>query len=410
MTTPSESTATPRSERSPTWFDAREACPVRCVTPGEGHFFFGYYEKSPWRPGGSEMLACRAGFMDRPPGPDDEIEVGLVNPRQPGGFTPLATTRAWNWQQGCMLQWLDESRIVFNDRRGDRFVAVILHVDTGERRELPRPIYTVSAANDVASSLNFARLHRLRPGYGYAGVEDPTAHAEAPADDGLWVMRLSTGEASLICSIDEARRLLPEREHRTGRAHWMNHAQFAPGGQRLAVLHRWHSGEPSPPWRTRMLTLNVDGSERFPLVDLGMASHYDWGDDRHLVAYARAPRDGAPRDGFFVFRDQTPAAAPLAPDQLSADGHCSYSPDRRWVLNDTYPDPADRHRTLMLIRVSDQAIFTIGRFLGPMGGAVEIRCDLHPRWSRDGAEVCIDSIHEGRRAMYVIDVRGVVQR
>ena len=39
-----------------------------------------------------------------------------------------------------------------------------------------------------------------------------------------------------------------------------------------------------------------------------------------------------------------------------------------------------------------------------------LRCDLHPRWNRDGRQVCIDSIHEGNRHMYVLDVPRIVER
>ena len=50
----------------------------------------------------------------------------------------------------------------------------------------------------------------------------------------------------------------------------------------------------------------------------------------------------------------------------------------------------------------------IGRFFAPRELDGEIRCDLHPRWSRDGTQVCLDSVHEGTRQMYVVEVRDIV--
>ena len=46
----------------------------------------------------------------------------------------------------------------------------------------------------------------------------------------------------------------------------------------------------------------------------------------------------------------------------------------------------------------------LGSFHADPGLGKENRCDLHPRWSRDGRQVCIDSVHESQRQMYVIDV------
>lgn len=144
---------------------------------------------------------------------------------------------------------------------------------------------------------------------------------------------------------------------------------------------------------TLQTRLKLSGSTRFPLFTL---------------AYARVAGDEGAIDGFFRFCDRTAEAEPLAAGQLSEDGHCSYSPDRQWVLNDTYPGTAYDCRTLMLVRASDGAIFEIGRFYSPMPDQAEIRCDLHPRWRPDGRADCIDSVHEGRRAMYTIDVGPVI--
>ena len=102
-------------------------------------------------------------------------------------------------------------------------------------------------------------------------------------------------------------------------------------------------------------------------------------------------------------------AAPEIVFQGSADrdGHCSYSPDRKWVLNDTYPDK-DQNRQLMLLKVSNGRRYDLNRFHSPPRLTGPFRCDLHPRWDRTGTQVCIDSAHEPTRQLYVLDVAEII--
>jgi len=51
----------------------------------------------------------------------------------------------------------------------------------------------------------------------------------------------------------------------------------------------------------------------------------------------------------------------------------------------------------------------IGGFYAPPELDGPIRCDLHPRWNRDGTKVCIDSLHEGSRQIYVLDVSHITE-
>ena len=74
----------------------------------------------------------------------------------------------------------------------------------------------------------------------------------------------------------------------------------------------------------------------------------------------------------------------------------------------SFPDPERSERTLILYRPETGVRVDVGRFYSAPQIGGEIRCDLHPRWSRDGKQVCIDSIHEGERQVYVVDVSGVV--
>lgn len=40
----------------------------------------------------------------------------------------------------------------------------------------------------------------------------------------------------------------------------------------------------------------------------------------------------------------------------------------------------------------------------------DIRCDLHPRWNRNGTAISFDSIHENHRHVYWMDLSSVISR
>ncbi|HIE51283.1 MAG TPA: hypothetical protein EYP85_05955 [Armatimonadetes bacterium] len=387
--------------------------PARAVTTGPNHHFFGYYDKSPWDATGRYLLALETTFIDRPPAPEDVATIGLIDLQEGCRFRPLAQTHAWNWQQGTMLQWLPSAPdrlIIYNDRQEGRFVSVIRDIHTGETRRLPLPVYAVSHDGRSAVTLNFARVARTRPGYGYVGLPDPWAEEGAPEEDGIYWMDLTTGEHRLIISLAQMAAFRP-RPDMKGAVHWFNHLLFSPDDRRFIFLHRW-SPQVGKPWKTRLFTATPPspanegqgGSDIYLVADDDLVSHFDWRDPTHILAWARKKGLG---DYYFLFTDRSVEFQIIGKGILTTDGHCSYSPDRRWILTDTYPDREHR-RTLLLYQPETGRRVDIGRFYSPPELRGEIRCDLHPRWSRDGRKVCIDSAHEGHRQMYVLDVSAIV--
>lgn len=385
--------------------DDRVKLPARAVTSGPKHHWFGYYDKCPWDATGRYLLAMESDFCDRQPTATDAITVGMVDLKDGDKFIPLDTTTAWGWQQGTMLQWLGtapDREVIYNSLVEGKPTAIIRDVTANKTRTLARPIYAVSADGKQAVTLDFARLHRLRPGYGYASYKETFADDPAPEQLGIWHMDLATGKDSQILSLKQLAANKPDARFANAH-HWVNHLQFNPGGTRFVFLHRWRVGE--KPWSTRVYTAKPDGTDLRLHLDTGMVSHFDWRDDATLLAWVKTPTAG---NKFALIDVATNALAVVGDGVLTQDGHCSYSPDRKWILNDTYPDK-NRLQWLMLFDPAKNRRYDLNQFVSPKQFTGPVRCDLHPRWNRDGTQVCFDGSHDPQRQVYVVDVRDVVK-
>lgn len=379
--------------------------PMRAITSGPKAHWFAYYDKYQFDPTDRYVLGMQVEFETRTPAPDDAIVLGMIDIEDGDKWTPFAETTAWCWQQGCMLQWLpgSDSEVIYNARQGDGYVSVIQNVFTGDKRTLPRPVYTVSADGKTAVGLNFSRVGQTRPGYGYNGFADPFADDLHPEGDGIYALDLTTGESRLIVTINQIANFRRDDTMDKGK-HWFNHLLFNTDGSRFIFLHRWHREGTTSRWHTRGFTVRPDGSDLFCFNDHGMVSHFIWRDPKHLLAWSAEPESG---NKFHLYEDETENVVVIGDGILTQDGHCTYSPGGQWVLTDTYPDK-DRMQTLMLFRPSDGTLATLGRFYQARPEDNEWRCDLHPRWSRNGKYVCIDSKWSGQRQLYLLDVSAIV--
>jgi Tol biopolymer transport system component len=121
-----------------------------------------------------------------------------------------------------------------------------------------------------------------------------------------------------------------------------------------------------------------------------------------------------------VINDRTGERTVVDAGFFPNDGHCSYSPDGRLILYDSYPGAStpDHLRWLGVYSLDRGTGCTLGRFRSeplfrqkPTGldkSNVDLRCDLHPRWMPDGQSITFDSIHEGYRGVYWMNLSGLV--
>ncbi len=380
-----------------------ETFEAKAVTQGPKHHFFGYYGICPWDATGQYLLCLESEFHERPPGAEDSAVVGLVE-LATGRFEPLAETRAWNLQQGCMLHWLPtapDRLITYNDRQGDRHVAVVLDIHTGKKRVLPRPISGLTRDGRCAVSLNYARLKSLRPVVGYAGLPDLFADQNHPEDDGIYLMDTGSGEAEVLVSYEEARALLIDYPDAQNHKLWFNHTVINRDDTRVVFVVRWN--EPGVEIKhTVLVSASLKGGDLRILTDLG-ASHFDWQSARTLIGWVTM-KEG---DNWYRIDEPSGEYELLCPDVLTRNGHNSFTRDGTWMLTDTGPDE-NSLQSLLLWNMEEERLVNLGQFESPPPFRGEIRCDMHPRWSRDERQVCFDSVHGGTRQVYVMDVSAAV--
>jgi len=366
-------------------------------------YFFGYYDKSPWDVSGRYVICMRAKDTWSEPDPIEQAEILLIDTKNNNATRTIASTRTWNVQQGCMAQWLGpdfSSKIIYNDLRDGKYCSVIIDVSTGDERVLPMPIYSVSADGKTALTLDFSRLHNLRPGYGYSALQEVTKGIALPETTAVWKMDIESGDVLSLLKYTDFSFFKPRNEMLgQGSVHKVNHLMLSPSGKRFMVLYRWFYGNRK---YTRLITCNIDGSEMYLLSDDDMVSHCYWKNEEEILAFEHKHNGG---DGYYLMKDKTDNYTHLWPS-LTGDGHPSYSPtDHSLVVTDTYPS-SKRIAEIKLLRENslEGNVTVIGRLFAPFRYMADTRCDLHPRWSRDGKKVCFDSVFEGHRGLYFIEV------
>ena len=391
---------------------------ARPITRQPGNHFFGYYGIPPWNASERLYVCLEAGFHERPPEAGERATIGLVELAS-GRFEPVATTAAWNLQQGAMLHWLPtapETHLIFNDLDAEAgcFRPVILDVSTGARRVVPAPVGIGAVAPDgwSALGLDYARLHTQRPVVGYAGARDRTAGVRAPEDDGVWQIDLESGRTTLVLSHAEAAAHTTPPAYGQQQPLFFNHTLYNPAGTRFLVFLRYFDERGA--LDSAVFTAAPTGGDVRCIVPWGQrVSHFDWFSADTAMVTVNHP-SGMGRQ-YVLVRDPSAGSGQALPGEgwetrtvmgegvLVDEGHPSFSPDRRWFVFDKGPD-AERLQTLRLYDTSANRIVALGRFYAAPHVRGDWRCDLHPRWNRAGTQVSFDSVHNGDRQVYVVDL------
>ena len=132
-----------------------------------------------------------------------------------------------------------------------------------------------------------------------------------------------------------------------------------------------------------------------------MVSHFTWRADDEIMVFCR--HNG--KDAYYIIEDKEGAAFKMVEEQhLYVDGHPTFLKNNDMIfVSDTYPDNG-RRRHLFIYNIETNTYSKSASLKAPIKYDGPSRCDLHPRLNPTCKCVCVDSIHEGYRGMYEIEI------
>ncbi len=348
--------------------------------------FFGFYDNSPFCPENRRVLLNRVtGSVSRETRRSEPLELCYYDTATEQ-TVPFGESDTWNWQQGCRLQWFPNTNynVIYNRTVEGNFGSIIQNVQSGEIiREYNYPIYDVSPDGRYAVSINFARLERLLPDYGYPNFPDETADEATPSGEGIHLLDLDTGAAELILSIEDISKVggFPAGEHE-----YVMNFMFGPNSNYFLFLHRYNKNGKFRP--TNLFCYDIPRKNIQLLESDGNPSHPTWQSNSKILSTVKTPEKIEKDTVYRVYDVQSGSKTELHIEGVNFDSHPSFSPaNNNLIALDTYPDDCGELHLYVLDMDSGNFI-EVATFYGPV--LEDVRRDLHPRWDRLGEYICVD--------------------
>lgn len=359
------------------------------------HVFFGYYDIQQINKKENKMLVH---VVDKNADTKSDIaEIGFYDLKSKE-YVYLTQTRAWCWQQGARLRWnpINEEQILYSDVEGNNYVTRVFSIKEKKViRTISAPLYDIDNEMKVGISVNFSRIQRLRPGYGYDALEDTTIGKKAPENDGVYLVDIEKDKKKLIISLKElSKNIYDDGEH------YINHISISPDGKKFMFFHIW-TIQNSEKWKTRLYVYDIYENKLILLEDdTELVSHYDWSGNDNIIITSY---DVNQKLRYYIYSISGKSKKMIKGDGLLQDGHPTVLKEQNIFVSDTYPIKYDM-QTLFLFDMNNMKRVDILKAYSNPNLYGEYRCDMHPRISETERFISLDStVKNGTRRVLLVD-------
>lgn len=347
--------------------------------------FLGFHDVSPWCRSGKKLLIHQSKDRSRKKiKAGDSVEICLVC-SDTQKIETIASTEAFNWQQGSRAQWVGNSNhLVFNTLKGKSLVASKYCAETKAFSTIPAPVYSIDHSGEKFISTNFSIIEKFMPGYGYVG------EFKEPDNFGSFSVRwLKDGQIDLHIGFEELKAEIPDLSRDN---YFVSHFQFSPTDQKLAFFIRtqlrknWYA--------TKFIMLDLHLRKLKVFDDVTGATHFAWINDAQVLVFMKHGR--LSKFCFVDVKTNKIEASPVFNGLL--DGHPFVAGNK--VIIDSYPDKK-RRQNLYLYDIDDGSLRYLFNVYAPFKYSGYHRIDLHPKINKASNLVAFDAGDLGRQSVCI---------
>ena len=406
-------------------------------TPRNYDHSVGYHDIRPFNKSNNNLVLLHRsplrnlGFKSK----DIKIDICIWDTNK-SKIEKIDETDTWSWEQGARLQWINEDEFIYNKSINHNPSSLIYNINNNSKKTLDTCIYSVNKNGSILS-MNYSRIWKLWRSYGYNNLISSNVDIDKkkPDDDGIFLCDLNNNK-KLILSIKEAVNLC--NLENVNKDFFLCHPTFNPSGNKFLSLLRYFND--SGALITHMICTDIE--EKYSLVIAReKVSHFEWIDDNQIIVWCRNLNQKIVnlRNNNFLEKRIFPTIkkilnfsnlniqnkiltnayhtinvnnpsklVKLKNNLLNEDGHPQISPDRKFLITDTYADKDGYMKLLLFDRINDK-VYTLGEFkLAEYLYNNKLKYDLHPRWDGSGNLINIDSSHEGSRQSLIINIKNLL--
>lgn len=354
------------------------------------HVFRGYYDLE-YVSNNEQFFLCHRLPLNAHLNRDTKCEIGYYDLID-GNFVKITDTSAWCWQQGSRLRWhpLHDNQVIFNDVSKNGYCAKVYDISNKNCIDvIDWPLYDITPNFKWGLSLNYSRLQRLRPGYGYNYFEDYTEDMAAPKQDGIILVDLENHKSKIIYTVfDLAQKIDPQLKY----IHYLNHISVSPDGSKFMFFHIYMQPEKKG-WNTILYVSDIEGNECKMLEKVDRVSHYCWIDEIHLMVTCRKENG---REYYCTYNIESGEKEVVSVNGLDIDGHPSPLKLSNQFLTDTYPQKYSIQR-MMTYSLKSEGVNNIMSIYHDYRLRGEKRCDLHPSVSKNANIISVDTTYKQKK-------------